>query len=613
MKSYRILFAPSFKEAAVEAGSTVLEAARQAGVYIDSHCNGKGTCGKCRVRVLEGDVNPETPEESRFINRDDMEAGSRLACMTRISGDATVLLSGENIFTSKVAEKIFSKRSDVQNPAVKSFCIELSSNENGPRQAYFEDIAKHLNEKFGLENLLCDLAAIRNIAQALKEGKDRITVFVWMEKEVLWVQPGWDKTCLGMALDIGTTTVALYLCDLNSGEVVASGSITNPQVLFGTDIMSRIAYSTDNPGVGLKQMQADLVNSVNALIDRITAENGFSINQVTDMTVVGNTVMHHIFLGISPDHLGLWPFSPSIQGSCELKARDLGIRINPSAYVHVFPIEAGFVGADNVGVLLSEEPYNRDELSLIIDLGTNGEIVLGNRDSLFSCSCATGPALEGAHIRNGMRAASGAIEKVRIDPKTFEVEYTVIDAASGIKPVGICGSGIIDAVAHLLKTGAIGAEGAFSTDISTPRLRKGRSGVMEFVLVWRNESATGSDIILSQKDIRQIQLAKAAMHAGCKVLMSRLNISYINRLVIAGAFGMHIDKENALAIGLFPWCDPENIILAGNAAGHGAYLALLDREKRKEAENIAKTITHIELAMEKSFQREFMKALPFPK
>ncbi len=366
-------------------------------------------------------------------------------------------------------------------------------------------------------------------------------------------------------------------------------------------------------------MQTELIRSVNAMISRMLSDNGLSANQIFDMTVVGNTVMHHIFLGITPDHLGLWPFSPSVQESVDVKAREFGILINPGAYVHVLPVEAGFVGADNVGVLLSEEPYNQDEISLIIDLGTNGEIVLGSRDKLLSSSCATGPALEGAHIVSGMRASAGAIEKVRIDPKTFEVEYEVIGADNPdkdngyvVKPAGICGSGIIDTVAQLFKTGLIGGNGAFNKNISTPRLREGQSGIMEFVLAWKNESATGSDIVLTQKDIRQIQLAKGALHGGCKVLMSRLNITSIKKMVIAGAFGMHIDKENALTIGLFPWCEPGNIIMAGNSAGHGAYLALVNIDKRKEANRIAKSVVHIELALEKDFQSDFMNALEIP-
>jgi uncharacterized 2Fe-2S/4Fe-4S cluster protein (DUF4445 family) len=338
------------------------------------------------------------------------------------------------------------------------------------------------------------------------------------------------------------------------------------------------------------------------------------------MTVVGNTVMHHIFLGIAPDDLGFWPFTPSVEGSVDVKARELGLSINGGSYVHVLPVEAGFVGADNVGVLISEEPYNREEISLIIDLGTNGEIVLGSRDNCLSCSCATGPAFEGAHISCGMRATPGAIEKVRVDPVTLGVDYLVVGAGAwaseiggrDMQPAGLCGSGIIDAVAQLFKAGVIEGSGAFSGNARGTRIRKARSGVKEFVLVPGPDTATGRDIVLTQKDIRQIQLAKAALQGGCRILMGRLGLTEVPKIFVAGAFGMHIDVENALAIGLFPPCDPGNIVSIGNAAGHGAYLALVNRAKRNEAERVAQSVTHVELAREEGFQREFMKSLAIP-
>ncbi|MCX6684662.1 MAG: 2Fe-2S iron-sulfur cluster-binding protein, partial [Methanoregula sp.] len=361
MKSYRVVFAPSFKEIIADEGKTVLDAARESGVYIDSQCNGKGKCGKCRIRVIEGKTSPFTSEETEFIRQLDRALGYRLACMTLIAGDIIVFVPGENILNAEAAKKVFSKRSNVVNPAVKSYTIDLSSEEGGARHAYFEGITRLLTEKYGPGDLTCDLATLQNLADIVKGGEDRVTVFVWMDREIIAVQPGWNETCLGLALDVGTTTVALYLCDLKNGNVIASGSTTNPQILFGADIMSRISYSANHPGQGVKKMQGELINSVNTLIDQMAVGNGFSPRQIVDMTVVGNTVMHHIFLGIAPDHLGLWPFTPSIQGSVDVKVRELGILINPSAYVHVLPVEAGFVGADNVGVLLSEEPYNQDE------------------------------------------------------------------------------------------------------------------------------------------------------------------------------------------------------------------------------------------------------------
>jgi uncharacterized 2Fe-2S/4Fe-4S cluster protein (DUF4445 family) len=619
MKKYRVVFAPSQREVFVDEGRTILHAAREAGVYIDSQCNGKGKCGKCRVRAAEGEVAPFTAQEGEFIGNTDRELGYRLACMARVTGDVTLFLTGENILTSAAARKVFSKRSEILNPAVKSYIVDLSikgDTDNIP----FEDVKKMLAEQHGLKDLTVNVECLKDVSKYIEESEHKITLFVWMDREIIAARPGKDETILGLALDVGTTTVALYICDLRNGNVLVSGSVTNPQVLFGTDIMSRISYSVDNPVIGLKRMREELIHAVNVVIEQMAVTKGFSSHQIMDATVVGNTVMHHIFLGIAPDHMGLWPFQPSVTGSTNVKARDTGLVMNPFSYVHVLPVEAGFVGADNVGVLLSEEPYNQVELSLIIDLGTNGELVLGNKDRLMSCSCATGPAFEGAQISSGMRATAGAIEKIRIDPATRDVDYAVIGkkgwasqhAPEKLKPIGLCGSAILDAVAQLFKAGIINQDGAFKNNQDTPALRTGETGIKEFLFVPGPETGIGRDIVLTQKDIRQIQLAKAAVQAGCKILMNHFNIDSINRIVIAGAFGLHIDKENALAIGLFPYCPPEKIITAGNAAGHGAYLALVNKDKREEADRIARTVEHVELAVEEDFQKEFMRALSFP-
>lgn len=616
MKKYKVLFLPSAKEITAKEGNTILDIAREAGVYINSQCNGKGSCGKCRVQLMEGKTGPFTHEESDFIRNLEKEFGYRLACKACIAGDITVLIPEENVLTSKASKKIFTKGAPSINPAVKGYRIGLDIN----TMDHARGIIEKLRTQHGLSDITIDPGVIQSLGKESLKGKGKVIVSVWMDKEVVALHPDGSAISLGLALDIGTTTVALYLCDLATGDIVASGSVTNPQVLFGTDVMSRIEYSAAHPVEGVKRMRGELIKTVNALIDEMVTENGYSPNQIVDMTVVGNTVMHHIFLGMAPDSLGLWPFEPAIKESVNIKAHKLGVLINPFSYVHVLPVQAGFVGADNVGVLISGEPYNRDDLSLTIDIGTNGEVVLGNRETLLSCSCATGPALEGAQISCGMRAAPGAIEKVRIRPDTLEVDYVVIGNKGWVReqerckilPSGVCGSGIIDTVAHLFKAGVIKANGSFQKTLKTPRLRRGRSGAMEFVLVWRHESATGNDIVFTQKDIRQVQLAKAALYSGCRVLMEHLKIDAIHSIIISGAFGMHIDKESALTIGLFPWCEQENITMVGNAAGHGAYLALIDREKREEADRVAHIATHVELAMEDSFQREFIKALAIP-
>jgi uncharacterized 2Fe-2S/4Fe-4S cluster protein (DUF4445 family) len=621
MTRHKLLFAPAMKEITVEEGRTILDGAREAGVFIDSQCGGRGKCGKCRVRVVEGTAGAFSAEEAEFIGAAAKDQGYRLSCKAGAAGNLTILVPEENLLSPEASKKVFSRRSTVIDPAVKAYTLEPLGGAQETQGAYFERIVSLLGSRYGLESVTIDIKVLQNLVQTIKESGEGFTILVWMNKEIIGISPGLEARRMGLAIDVGTTTVALYLCDLQDGAVVATASTTNPQILYGADVMSRISYSSHHPGEGVMRMQRELVRSLNALIEQMAARNGMRTEQIVDVTVVGNTVMHHIFLGIAPDHLGLWPFSPSIQASVDVKAREIGIAVCQSCYVHVLPVEAGFVGADNVAVLLSEEPHKQEEMCLVMDLGTNGELVLGNKERLISCSCATGPALEGAHVASGMRATKGAIERVRIDPETFEVDYKVVGmdgwarehAAGELKPIGLCGSGIIDTVAQLFKVGLVGEDGAFKGGlVNAKRLRRGRTGTTEFVVALKEETATGDDIVFTQRDIRQIQLAKGALHGGCRILMSRFSLDAAPRMIIAGAFGMHIDKENALALGLFPWCDPENIAVVGNAAGHGAYLALVDRSRRTEADRIARDVEHIELALEEGFQKEFVRALSIP-
>jgi len=344
-------------------------------------------------------------------------------------------------------------------------------------------------------------------------------------------------------------------------------------------------------------------------------------SDIIDMTIVGNTAMHHILLKLNPEYVGIAPFPPAVHKSMDIKARDLEIRINESAYVHILPNEAGFVGADNVGVLIAEEPYKKDEMQLIIDIGTNGELVIGNKDKLISSSCATGPALEGAQLSFGMRAAPGAIERIKIDPETHEVDYKVIgrDAwrsyskSEEMQTKGICGSGILDLFAELYRSGVILKSGRFNTNQKTSRLRKNPDNNQpEFVIAWANETTIGKDIVITQKDIRQIQLAKGALYCGCKLMMRRMGIEKVEKVKIAGAFGTHVDREKALIMGLFPDCEIDKIISIGNAAGDGARAALLNREKREEANWVSRNVEYIELTVEKDFQQQFIEAMQIP-
>ena len=366
-------------------------------------------------------------------------------------------------------------------------------------------------------------------------------------------------------------------------------------------------------------MQGRIIEGLNSLIQSTVESVQLSPLDILEMTVVGNTAMHHIFLGIDPQPLGLSPFSPSIHRSLDIKARDLGLKVHPAANVHVLPIEAGFVGADNVGVLIAEAPYQKEEMSLVIDIGTNGELILGNKQRLLSCSCATGPAFEGAHLRFGMRAAPGAIERVRLSFTNWEVNYKVIGQekwkdecmAEEIQARGICGSGIIEAVAEMFKAGVLEKNGRINGNLSSPRLRKNENGY-EFVIAWAKETATGQDITISTSDVRAVQLGKGALYSGAKIMMKTLGVERLDRVILAGGFGSYVDPERAMVLGMFPDCDLKNVFSVGNAAGDGARMALLNREKRLEAERMARQVEYIELTTYPDFTEEFINAMSIP-
>ncbi|MFZ3047828.1 MAG: ASKHA domain-containing protein, partial [Desulfatirhabdiaceae bacterium] len=492
----------------------------------------------------------------------------------------------------------------------------------------------------------------RTLPTALREGNWNVTVSVWNEKEIVRVRPGKFDHAYGLAIDVGTTTVAAYFCDLTTMEVVDTVSMMNPQCKYGEDVMARITFhmTTDD---GLKRMSDDIIEGLNDLIKQALAntyppkkkvkkkkgEEGpdefveapvagktylrLTNDDIEDITIGFNTAMHHILLGLNPEFVGLAPFPPVIHHSMDIKARDLGININSSSYLFVLPNEAGFVGADNVGVLICEEPYKHDENQLIIDIGTNGELVLGNRHKLISSSCATGPALEGAQLSFGMRAAPGAIERIEIDPDTKDVNYKVIgrDAwrkfsePKEMKAKGICGSGILDVLAELYSSGVILKSGIFNKKAlkDCPRFRiNPENRQSEFVLAWAEESSIDKDIVITQKDVRQIQLAKGALYAGCKLMVKRMGLKKLDKVKIAGAFGTHVDRTKALVMGLFPDCEIDMIQSVGNAAGDGCRAALLNVKKRVEANWCSRNVEYVELTVEPTFQQDFMEAMQLP-
>ncbi len=623
MKSHRVIFLPASFKVSIEDGTSIQEAAHLAGIDIETICGGKGYCGKCKVIITEGSdhgiesskshLSSLSEAERTYADRYGLQPDERLACQAQVQGDVAVFVPEEsraNIFSPQktAGERIVSIK-----PAIEKCSVAVTPNFE------LEQLLSELENTCGLHDLVIDPHAQTNLSLIDRQDSKSITVTVWNDSEVIRIEEGNKERATGLALDIGTTTVAGYLCDLKSGRILATESMLNPQIRFGEDVMTRIAYAKDHSG-GQEEMRSAIIGAVNELIVNVNSKIGITSDDISEMTVVGNTVMHHIFLGLDIVPLGLFPFAPAIETSINRKARDLGLEILPSANVHVLPIEAAFVGADNVGVMLAEDPYNQDEVLLIIDVGTNGELILGNRKQMFSASCATGPAFEGGNIKFGMRAAPGAIDRVRIDCETLDVNFSTIRGLgwSADLPAlekqsrGICGSGIIDVVAEMLSAGIIKNNGSFDKSITSSRLRAGHDGKHEFVVAWAEETAINKDIVVVQKDVRAIQLAMAAISTGAQMMLRRMGVDMPDKVILAGAFGAVINPRSALALGMFPDCGLENILVVGNAAGEGARIALLNRDKRIEADRVAREVQYIELTEEPGFNEAFVMATHFP-
>lgn len=677
---YRVIFQPAGRQGTVPAGTSLLEAARQLGVEIESICGGRQTCAKCQVRIEEGrfsrygivssadHVSAEGEREARYRAEKGLLPDCRMSCAALVQGDVLVTVPEESRARKQVVRKAATERALLLDPAVRPCYVELPPAHLGDERSDWQRLRRELAERFNLDegHLRIDPTVLPDLQPALRAGRGQVTATLWQDQEVIGIRPGYHEAAYGVAVDIGTTTLVAHLSELRSGRVLATESRMNPQISYGEDLMSRVSYVMEHSH-GLATLHHAVINALNDMIALATAAAGLTPEAVADLVVVGNTIMHHIFLGIDPRELGGAPFTLAVKEPVDVKARDLGLQIGRGAYVHVPPLEAGHVGADNVAAIIAEEPHRRDDITLLIDVGTNGEIVLGNRQRLFSASSPTGPAFEGAQIRHGMRAAPGAIERVRIDPATLEVQFKVIGreewvvsedgksagqesasegqradpaelgseaAGNGAQPLsataaralrqqrrqqawaevkaaGICGSGIIEAIAELYKAGLLDASGRFVTAAPTPRLGfEGLKGY--FVLAWPHETSTGRAIVVHADDVRAIQLAKAALYAGAKLLMRHYNLERVDRIVLAGAFGSYIDPEHAMVLGLIPDCDLAQVSAVGNAAGDGALIMLLNKERRLEAAQVARTVQHVQTATDPAFQDEFVAALAIP-
>lgn len=628
-----VVLLPSGRRGRVPVGSNLLDAARTLGVELESICGGRQTCGKCQIVPEQGDfpkhgvvsdaahLSPPTLRELEYRETHELN-GRRLACACEIIGDIVVHVPVESQARKQIIAKAVTERVIQVQPAVRQVYVQLEPGGLDDRGSDWSRLQDALAQQWNLENLTIDLAALRTLQPALREGKHRVTVAVWQEREVLRVQPGYAEGIYGLAVDVGSTTVAAHLNDLRTGAVVATETTMNPQVRFGEDLMSRVSYAMMNADGTVKMHQA-IVDALNELARQAAATAGISTDDILDTVIVGNPVIHHLLLGIDPTELGGAPFALAVDAALDLRARELGLELNPSARVHILPCIAGHVGADNVAVQLAEAPHAQDEMMLVIDVGTNAEIVLGNRERVVCASSPTGPAFEGAQITHGQRAAPGAIERVRIDPLTLEPRWKVIGSAGWIsagtqvveraRATGICGSGIIEVIAEMFRAGILDAQGRFDETASerSPRVRF-RERVGEYVLVEPSHTATGREIVITQKDVRAIQLAKGALYTGAKLLMRELGVTRVDRIVLAGAFGSYISPMHAMMLGMIPDCDLERVTAVGNAAGDGARIALLNIEERKTATQLARWVEHVQIATDPNFQNEFVGAMGLP-
>jgi uncharacterized 2Fe-2S/4Fe-4S cluster protein (DUF4445 family) len=631
-KQHLVILMPSGLRGHVPAGTLLMDAARQLGVELETICNGQGTCHKCRVRVETGDfpkqgitsspahLSPPTIREEQ-MSRQIGDSAYRLACQARVEGDLLVSVPETSLAHKQIIRKSANMKRHIQvEPTVRPVYVTVEPAALDAHPGDYERLQAALADQPHLTGLHLDVMALRSLQAALRAGNWQVTVIVREDREILDVRPGLAEAVYGLAVDIGTTTVVAHLCDLRTGAVVATEAAMNPQVAYGEDVMSRISYVMMERD-GLDTLHGAIIATLTTLATRAAQTANITTAEIYDLVVVGNTTMTHLFLGVSPLEIGHAPFALAGRDAVDVRARDLKLAFNPAAWVHVLPSLGGYVGADNVAVLLAETPYAGDAISLIVDVGTNAEVVIGNRHWMFAASSPTGPAFEGAQIMNGMRAAPGAIEKVRINPQTGEPRFRVIGSSAwsdtwetkppDVLPVGICGSGIIDAVAEMFLAGILTPDGHLNPDAPGSRVRP-HNRMLAYVLADADQTATGQPIVITQKDVRNIQLAKGALYAGIGLLMARAGVDHVDRIILAGAFGSHIDTKRAMILGLIPDCDLKWVYAVGNAAGDGARIALLNVEKRREAQQVIQHVTHVELSTDPDFQEAFVAALNIP-
>ena len=627
----KIVFTPSGRQGQVAKGTNLLQAARQLGVDVDSVCGGRAMCGRCQVNVGEGsfakhgidstsaNLSEPSASEARYAEKRKLAADRRLACQCSIEGDLVIDVPAESQVHNQLVRKAADNRTITLNPPVRLCFIEVREPDMHEPSGDLRRIIEALETQWAdrvTGVITCDTHVLRQLQPVLRKGKWQITVALRGGNQIIAVWPGLKERILGAAVDVGSTTMSAHICDMNSGEVLASTGIMNPQIRFGEDLMSRVSYGLMNPG-GADEMTKAVQEGLQQLIQGGAEQAGMTAEDVMEVVLVGNPVMHHLLLGIDPIELGGAPFALAVDTSTELRADEINLALHKGSRVYVLPCIAGHVGADAAGVVLAEAPQTSDKISLLVDVGTNAEIVLGNQDRMLAASSPTGPAFEGAQISSGQRAAPGAIERIRIDAETLEPRFAVIgsdiwsdqdgfdEAIKDTGITGICGSGIIEVLGEMYLAGIISEDGVIDGALAEKTDRITEEG--------RTFSYRISDTVsVTQNDVRAIQLAKAALHAGFKLLMDKMEVPRVDRVVLAGAFGTHIDPKYAMVLGMVPDCQLDNVVAAGNSAGAGARMALLNMDKRAEIESVVRDIEKIETAVEPSFQDHFVRAMAMP-
>ena len=632
-----VIFTPSGKRGNFPVGTPILTAARQLGVDLDSVCGGRGICSKCQitpsfgefpkhgVTVSEDALSEWNSVEQRYDDKRGLIKGRRLGCQATVQGDVVIDVPETSQVHKQVVRKRAEARDIVMNPAIKMFYVEVEEPDMHDPSGDLERLVAALRKDWDLPDLSADLNVLTAMQPILRKGEWKVTCAVHLgDNKIMQIWPGYyEGTVYGLAVDLGSTTIAAHLCDLHTGEVVASSGIMNPQIRFGEDLMSRVSYAMMNAS-GADEMTTAVREGMNALFVQIASEAEIDKALIVDAVFVCNPVMHHLLLGIDPFELGQAPFALATSNALSLNASELDLTLHPSARVYLLPCIAGHVGADAAAVALSEAPDKSDDLVLVVDVGTNAEILLGNKDKVLACSSPTGPAFEGAQISSGQRAAPGAIERVEINPVTKTPRFRVIgsdiwsdeegfDAAiseSGI--TGICGSGIIEMVAEMRMAGILDGPGLIGSSEQTGSPNCFLDGRTNSYLVWDGSESGGPKITVTNRDIREIQMAKAALYSGARLLMDKFNVDTVDRVVLAGAFGAHISPKHAMVLGMIPDCALDKVTSAGNAAGTGARIALLNTDARSEIEATVREIHKIETAIEPRFQEHFVNASNIP-